>query len=236
VFAVVGQPAFTLKGTDYVRDPEGRIIVGRDNGYPSLDPGMKNYGRTLPKHIIGINPSFGWKGLSLAVTADYRGGHVVFHGIGPDMDFTGSSLRSGRNGRQRFIVPNSVYESGVDAQGKPLYTVNTDVLTANGGYGFYEATATNRGITSNYITSAAAWKVREVALGYELPQSMLRVVRFIKTASVALTARNLITLLPRSNEWTDPEFSSTTGNAQGVNNTNQLPPNRLYGFNVVLSF
>lgn len=231
MYAIVGKPAFMLKATDYVRDPLGRIIVNSTNGYPILDPALKPFGQTLPKYIIGLNPSISWKGLNLSATADYKGGHVVLHTIGSDMDFTGSSLRSGRNSRMRFVVPNSVYDDGT---GK--YIENTNILTANGGYGFYEGTATNRGVMSNYITSAAAWKLREVALGYELPQSLLRGTKFIKGASVTLTGRNLVTLLPDSNEWTDPEFSTTTGNAVGVNNTNQLPPNRLYGFNVVLTF
>jgi hypothetical protein len=230
-FAVVGFPAFMFKLTDYLRDPEGRIIVNRNTGYPSLDPNTKMYGNTMPKTILGINPSVSWKGLTLNVTGDFRGGHQVYHGIGPDMDFTGSSARSGTNGRQRFIVPNSVYDDG---SGK--YVVNTDVLVANGGYGFYEGTNTNRGIQSNYLSSAAAWKIREIALIYTLPNSLLQSTKVIKTASVGLTARNMFTFLPRSNQWTDPEFNTSTGNAVGVNNTNNLPPNRLYGFNVVLGF
>jgi hypothetical protein len=189
------------------------------------------FGTTMPKTILGVNPSFSWKGLTLNATADYRGGHQVYHGIGPDMDFTGSSARSGTNGRQRFIVPNSVYDDGT---GK--FVPNTTVLTANGGYGFYEATNTNRGVQSNYLSSAAAWKIREIALIYELPSSFLRAARFLKTATVSLTGRNLFTFLPESNQWTDPEFNTNTGNALGVNNTNNLPPNRLYGFNVVLGF
>jgi TonB-linked SusC/RagA family outer membrane protein len=233
MFAVVGQPAFELRGTDYARDSLGRIIVNAQSGYPSLDPALVSFGRTLPKYIIGINPTIAWKGLQLSATADYRGGHVVLHGIGPDMDFTGSSMRSGRNGRQRFIVPNSVYLD--PSTGK--YVENTSVLTANGGYGFYEASNTNRGVLSNYVTSAAAWKLRELALSYDLPQSALGFSRgVIKGASVALTGRNLFTWVPSSNEWTDPEFSTTSGNATGINNSNILPPNRLYGFNVVLTF
>ena len=94
----------------------------------------------------------------------------------------------------------------------------------------------NRGVNSNYLTSAAAWKIREVALIYDLPASLLRNTKVIKTATVGLTARNLFTFLPESNQWTDPEFNSYTGNALGVNTTANLPPNRLYGFNVVLSF
>jgi len=230
-YAVVGYPAFMFKMTDYKRDPEGRIIVDRITGYPSVDPTLKMFGNTMPTTLIGINPSFNWRGLTLNITADYRGGHQVYHGIGPDMDFTGSSARTAENGRQRFIVPNSVYDDGT---GK--YVVNTDVLTANGGYGFYEATNTNRGVNSNYLTSAAAWKIREVALIYDMPASILRATKVVKTASIGLTARNLFTFLPESNQWTDPEFNSYTGNALGVNTTNNLPPNRLFGFNIVLGF
>jgi hypothetical protein len=221
-----------FKLTDYKRDPQGRVIVDRVTGYPSLDPDPKMFGHTMPSVILGLNPTFSYKGIGLTVTADYRGGHQVYHGIGPDMDFTGNSARSGTNSRMRFVVPNSVYYD--DASGK--YVENTSILTANGGYGFYEATNTNRGINSNYLTSAAAWKIREVVLSYDLPASLLRKTKFVKTAAIALTGRNLFTFLPESNQWTDPEFNTYTGNALGVNNTNILPPNRLYGFNVVLGF
>jgi TonB-linked SusC/RagA family outer membrane protein len=230
-FVIAGQRAFMFKLTDYKRDPQGRIIVDRVTGYPSLDPNVKMFGNTMPRYLIGLSPTISWRGLTLSATADYRGGHQVYHGIGPDMDFTGSSYRSGTNGRQKFIVPNSVYDDGT---GK--YVVNTDVLTANGGYGFYEATNTNRGIQSNYLTSAAAWKIREIAITYELPVSVLKKTKVIKNATIGVNGRNLFTFLPKSNMWTDPEFSTTTGNALGVNNSSILPPNRLYGFNVVLGF
>ena len=154
----------------------------------------------------------------------------MYHGIGPDMDFTGSSAQSGANGRQRFIVPNSVYFDGTK------FVENTTVLTANGGYGFYEATANNKGINSNYLTSAATWKIREIVISYRFSDNVLRKLKVVKNASIALTARNMFTFLPQSNEWTETEFANTTGNFVGVNNTNQLPPNRLYGFNVVLGF
>ncbi|HSC52633.1 MAG TPA: SusC/RagA family TonB-linked outer membrane protein [Phnomibacter sp.] len=230
-YAIIGYPAFMFKLTDYKRDPQGRIIVDRLTGYPSLEPQLKMFGRTMPKHLIGINPTFSFKGFALIATIDYRGGHQVYHGIGPDMDFTGSSARSGSNGRQRFIVPNSVYDDGT---GKLV--ANTDVLTANGGYGFYESSANNRSINSNYLSSADAWKLRELTLGYTFPATVLKKTKVLKNAMVALTARNLVTLLPESNQWTDPEFSNTTGNALGVNNSSNLPPNRLYGFNIVLGF
>lgn len=230
-FAITGYPAFMFKLTDYNRDTEGRVIVDAKTGYPSQNPTPVMFGRTMPKYIFGVNPSFEYKSFTLTVTADYRAGHQVYHGIGPDMDFTGISGRSGENGRMRFIMPNSVYDDGT---GK--YVPNTDVLVRAGGYGFYEATATNRGINSNYITSAAAWKVREIALTYDVPAAALGKTKFVKGASLGVVARNVFTFLPSTNQWTDPEFANTTGNAGGVNNSSILPPNRLYGFNISLRF
>ena len=229
-YAIKGYPAFMFKLTDYKRDPNGHVIVDATTGYPSLDPTIKLFGQTMPKTIAGINPTFSYKQLSLTATVDYRGGHQVYHGIGPDMDFTGSSTRSGTNGRQRFVVPNSVYWDGTK------YVPNTSILVANGGYGFYENTNINRGVNSNYISSAAAWKIREVAISYDLPAGLVQKTKFIKSVNIGLSARNFFTFLPKSNQWTDPEFANTTGNALGVNNSNQLPPNRLYGFNVSVQF
>jgi len=45
-----------------------------------------------------------------------------------------------------------------------------------------------------------------------------------------------MTWLPKTNQWTDPEFSNTTGNAQGVNDLNNTPPTRIFGANVTLQF
>ncbi len=230
-YIIKGYPAYMFKLTDYKKDDQGRVIVDRKTGYPSLDPTPKLFGRTMPTLIAGVSPTLSYKGLVLTLTADYKGGHQVYHGIGADMDFTGSSARTGSNGRQRFIIANSVYDDGTGH-----YVPNTSIAVMNGGYGFYENTNANRGVNSNYISSAAAWKIREISLNYYLPQRWLSGAKFIKSADVGLNARNFFTFLPKSNQWTDPEFANTTGNAQGVNNSNILPPNRIYGFSVNVQF
>ena len=230
-YIIKGYPAYMFKLTDYKRDDQGRVIVDKNTGYPSLDPALKLFGRTMPNIIAGISPTLSYKNLSLTFTADYKGGHQVYHGIGVDMDFTGNSIRSGSNGRQRFIFPNSVYDDGTGN-----YVPNTTVAVANGGYGFYENSNANRSINSNYVTSAAAWKIREVALSYMVPQQWVAKTKYLKTVGLSLTARNFFTFLPKSNQWTDPEFANTTGNAMGINNSNILPPNRLYGFAIDIQF
>jgi hypothetical protein len=42
--------------------------------------------------------------------------------------------------------------------------------------------------------------------------------------------------VPRSNEYTDPEFSFTTGNAVGINTTGQTPPTRSLGVTFNFTF
>ena len=229
-FAIVDYPAYVFKLTDYLRDPNGRVIVSAVTGLPSLDPVPKIFGRTLPKHILGLNPSISWKSLTLTGTAEYRGGNQVYHGIGPDLDFTGVSKRSATNNRQRFVMPNSVYWDG------SKYVENTNITVLSGGYGFWEQTAYNRSINTNYLTSAAFWKIREIALTWELPAKLTARTKIVKKAVLGFVARNVFTWLPKSNEWTDPEFSNTTGNVQGVNDINNTPPTRIFGGTLTITF
>ena len=230
-FIIKGYSAYTFKLTDYKRDPEGHVIVDANTGYPSLDATPKIFGQTLPKHYLGMTASFSYERFSLNIVADYRAGAQIYNGIGPDMDFTGISYRSGQNARQRFVFPNSVY---VDGSGK--YVTNTNIYTQSGGYGFWESSAYNRSINSNYLCSADFWKIREVALSYNIPVGIFGKHIPIKGATATLTGRNLFTFLPKNNEWTDPEFSNTTGNAQGVNSTFNTPPTRIWGANITLNF
>jgi len=228
-FIIVGQSAYTFKMADYLRDPQGRVIVDANTGYPTIDPVTKQFGRTLPTDIFGASLNVNYKNISLSAVMDYRTGNQIWNGLGPDMDFSGISLRSAQNGRQPFVFPNSVIET---APG--VYTPNTNVYTQSGGYGFWSQSV-NTAANTNYLCSGAFVKLREVALTYNMPSDIFG-KSGIKGASVSITGRNLFTWLPKTNQWTDPEFSNTTGNAQGVNTRNNTPPTRIFGANVTLNF
>ncbi len=228
-FIMVGQSAYTFKMSDYLRDAQGRVIIDANTGYPTIDPVTKKFGRTLPTDIFGASININYKNISLSAVADYRTGNQIWNGLGPDMDFSGISLRSAQNNRQPFIFPNSVIET---APG--VYTPNTNVYTQSGGYGFWSQSV-NTAANTNYLCSGAFVKLREVALTYNMPSNIFG-KSGIKGASVSITGRNLFTWLPKTNQWTDPEFSNTTGNAQGVNTRNNTPPTRIFGANVTLNF
>ncbi|GAC1305793.1 MAG: SusC/RagA family TonB-linked outer membrane protein [Mucilaginibacter sp.] len=228
VFAVVGQPFPVYKGTDLAKDPQGHVIVSAANGLPSVNPTQVNFGRTTPKYILGVNSRVGYNIFSLSGVAEYRGGNIVYNGIGSTLNFAGSSAVSASAGRQSFIYPNSVIQT---APG--VYVPNTSIAVADGNYGFWQSSAYN---TANgpRVSSAAFWKLREVALNFDLTQFVKG--KYIKGLNFALTGRNLALWVPKSNPWGDPEFSNSAGNDIGTNSASQLPGQRLFGADLKVTF
>ncbi|ARK10958.1 SusC/RagA family TonB-linked outer membrane protein [Fibrella sp. ES10-3-2-2] len=245
VYAAVGQNYPALYTTDIVRvqntNPNGpnfdatgqfvgRPVINPSTGYPILDTELKYQGTTQPKHRFGFSNTFGYKGLTLNAVVEYRGGAVIYNAIGNALEFTGAGIRTTYNDRQNFIFPNSVV---ANADGS--FSNNTSVTTRDGNLEFW----TNSGYHnagSSYVTSADFWKLRELALSYDIPASILGFTKFVKTFNVALTGRNLLMLRPKTNVFTDPEYSLDNSNAQGTTDEYQTPPTRFYGFRVSVGF
>jgi outer membrane receptor protein involved in Fe transport len=230
-YAVVGEQFPTIKVTDLQRDPEGHIIVDAETGQPIKDSELQIFGHGNPNHILGLTSNMGWKGLSLSIVADYRTGNVIVNQIGTDLSFTGTSWFSAQNGRQNFVIPNSVIEVS-----DGVFEPNTDVITKTAAQRFWYNGDINQ-VLSTYVTSAAFWKLREVSLNYTLPvQNLFNGA--IKDAQIGIVGRNLLMFRPVTNMWTDPEFNRQggTSNAVGYTDVYQTPPTRVYGFSVKLTF
>ena len=233
-YAIVGQQFPAMKVTDFLRDPQGHIVVDASTGYPVRDPALQQMGHGNPNNIFGITNTFTWKGLNLNIVADYRSGNNIDNYVGNALNFTGTSWFSAQNGRQNFIIPGSVINTGTATN--PVYVPNTNVTTKNNGWTLWSgSTFTNT--QSLYMTSAAFWKLREVSLSYDVPvKNILGGV--IKAAQIGIVGRNLLMWRPKTNVWTDPEFNVEAGasNAVGYTNEYQTPPTRVYGFSVKLTF
>jgi TonB-linked SusC/RagA family outer membrane protein len=228
-YAEVGYAFPVIKTRDWVRDAQGRVIVDAVTGNPSRDPNLKIFGQATPKYILGINSSLVWKDFTFNITVDYRGGHKIFNSIGQYTDFTGISATSASTDRQRFVYPNSVTLDG-DKNSVPNTNITVDDANFNFWPGLY------RSVGSNYITSADAWKLREIAIAYQLPARFFGNGKIIKGCSIVASGRNLLMFRPKSNLWTDPEFSEDTGNGSGRTSTNQAPPSRIFSATVSLTF
>jgi hypothetical protein len=229
-YAVVGQPFPLLRGTDFIRDPAGQVVVGA-TGYPQTSSNLTTFGRTTPKYDLGVTSTWSYKFVSLSAVFEYRGGDVVYNAIGNSLAFTGSSYYSASNGRQRFIYPNSVIQTGPNT-----YVPNTGTSVQDGNYGFWQ-TSQFQSTNSPWVTSGAFWKLRELNLTFNLDK-FIKQTKYMKGLAVALTGRNLFIWTPKENTYTDPEFSDTlpTSSARGFSDINELPGTRVFGGSVKVTF
>ncbi len=226
IIAKVGESYPLIKTSSYLRDPEGRIIVGT-NGDPLKDSNNQVQGKTTPDYIIGINTQFTYKGWTLYAVADYRTGHVFYNSLSDLLSFTGLGQQTVTAGRQPFVFPNSSYSDGAGG-----YIENNNRLTSNGGNAFWNEYNT---VKENYVTDATTLKLREVSLSYDFPSDFTKRIG-IQTMNIGVFGRNLLTFRPKDNIYTDPEFNFTTGNAVGVGTQAQTPPTRQFGLNFNITF
>ncbi len=224
-FAIVGQAYPSIKSRDWVRDADGHVIVDANTGLPSRNPNLVFLGAANPKDIVGITTSFTFKAFTFTATGDYRGGNKIFNSIGQYIDFTGIGSTTAETGRQRFVFPNSV----TIQNGKSV--PNTNIMVDDANFNFWPGLY--RSVGSNYVIDAAVWKVRELSLGYQLPRNL---IPHVNNATITLSARNLLMFRPKTNVWTDPEFSEDTSNAVGRTSTAQIPPSRIYGATLSVTF
>jgi TonB-linked SusC/RagA family outer membrane protein len=234
VYATPGQPYPYLKVSDFVRDSAtGSIVVDANTGFPSKAGTLSAFGTTVAPTKLGLTTSFTWKGLTLSAVADAQFGGVIYNSIGGSLEFTGIDAYSAQTGRQPFVIPNSVINQG----GK--YVPNTSVVTntasTSGEWRFWANTW--RSVAAPFVSSSDYWKIREIALTYQLPKTLINRLKVVQAASISLSGRNLFMFRPKDNFWTDPEFSTAgTGNAVGTTDYYQLPPTRIYGATLNVTF
>ena len=82
------------------------------------------------------------------------------------MEFTGRSMECVSANRQDFVIPNSVIETSPG-----VYVENTNIPVSGGRQSYWTDVYYN--VKENYVRDATAFKIRELALNYTLPSSIL---------------------------------------------------------------
>ena len=233
IFATVGEAFPLIKGTGYQRDPNGRVLIDPSTGNPLKTAEFINLGVANPDYVLGLSTSLTYKGFRLAGVFDYRTGGQFWAGTKDWLSWSGHLVESAENGRRGFIFPNSAIETSPG-----VYAANTNVVTGGTTYANYLDYFSNeyRDVSENFVLDATAFKVRELSLSYSLNQKALDAIGF-SSVRVGVNARNPFVVLPKENRgYADPEFSNTTGNAQGLSVSGQYPATRSYGLSVNLTF
>ncbi|AFK03776.1 TonB-dependent receptor plug [Emticicia oligotrophica DSM 17448] len=221
-------PMLKTDGYQYAPDGSGYVLVNGTTGYPLRNTTLTSRGGTLPRHIIGLGSKLAYGSFAFNFNFEYRGGNVMFSDLGRQMTFTGSG--GWTSDRLPHIYPNSAI---LNADGKTV-TPNTTVNVREAEYALW--VDNYRLISENFVSPGWFIKLRDINFSYSIPEKLLAKTKVFSTASIAIYGRNLLTIVDKKNYYTDPEFSYTTGNGLGINNTTQTPPVRQYGVNLNLSF
>jgi TonB-linked SusC/RagA family outer membrane protein len=227
---ILGQRFPVLKSTGYyyATDGSGARRVSPTTGYPIQNTALTERGSTLPRHMVGLGSSFTYSAFRLSFNFEYRGGNVIYSDLGRQMTFTGSGAWT--SNRTEQIYPNSYYidpTSGADVKNNSVYVREPEYALWVNNY---------RLIAENFVTPGWFIKLRDLNLSYTIPASLVKKSKIFSGANVALYGRNLFTIVDNKNQFTDPEFSYTSGNGLGISNTLQTPPVRQFGFNVNFVF
>jgi hypothetical protein len=227
---ILGQrfPVLKTTGYYYATDGSGARRVSPTTGYPVQNTALTERGSTLPRHMVGLGSSFTYSDFRLSFNFEYRGGNVIYSDLGRQMTFTGSGAWT--SNRTEHIYPNSYYidpTTGADVKNNSVYVREPEYALWVNNY---------RQIAENFVTPGWFIKLRDLNLSYNLPASWVKKSKIFSGANVALYGRNLFTIVDNKNQFTDPEFSYTSGNGLGISNTLQTPPVRQYGFNVNFVF
>jgi TonB-linked SusC/RagA family outer membrane protein len=252
ILASIGQPYGSIFGTAYERNAAGDIIVNAD-GTPAISASKKILGKYTPDWLGGITNSFTYKRINLSVLVDAHVGGKIYSGTNATGIYTGvlaSTLpgRGAENGGLSYYYPGNdntakaipITTGGAAPGGATIYddgmvfkgvlangTANTTIIPASQ---YYKAT-TNADETTVY--NATYVKLREIKLGYTLPQQWIKSVG-LQSATISVVGRNLL-IIHKEVPNIDPETAFNTGNGQGLEDLT-LPGVRNIGFNLNLKF
>lgn len=212
--------------SDYKRDPEGRVVVDATTGDPIIAAENTKLGPLVPSYQMGVSTQVQFKGISLAAQFDWRMGGWLYSEIVPAMYAAGTDPRTAEFNRQPFVYPNSVIET---APGH--FEENSSKLTSGGGRAFWSKQGE---VQINTAAPSDFFKLRELNIGYTLPQSLLSRQGFVKEVNIGFVATNLFIIRHKDNKYGDPEY--LYNNTDGYLSFRQVPPYRTFGFSVNARF
>jgi hypothetical protein len=211
--ARVGEPYGSIVGYAFMRDSaSGQVVLGED-GVPLRALTTSVLGNIQPKWTGGLLNTFRYKNFDFSTQIDARIGGQLFSATNAWGKYAGILALTEK--RDAPIVT-----TGVDEDGKPV-TLEATPEDYWHGLGY------NSGDEDN-VYDASFVKLREVRIGWAVPQSLLRGMSGYRL-NVALVGRNLLTHSNAPN--IDPETAFSAGNQQGQE-FGQLPATRSLGFQV----
>ena len=257
-----GKPYGVLRGSRQMRDADGNLMVNAANGYTIVESDAY-LGNVNPDFIGSFRSSFRIKNFDFSFMMDFKAGGKFFSQsalngakqgnwlptLGNRDDYTFSYSVLGEDDLERRGInknePQLSYTDNSRVMGSIFEGVLYNFDPTTGAYirkgnnnwylqpQQYWTNATSY-LMDWFIYDASYIKLREVTVGYNLPSTYLNKTP-IKSARLAIVGRNLATLLKNTPNGIDPQATSSTGNAQGIEAGFTLPT-AYYGVDLKITF
>lgn len=205
-----------IYGNAFKRDAQGKVETD-EKGLPVIINDRQQYlGNSNPDCTIGWSNTFRFYDFNVSFLIDARIGGDV-------MSFT-----------QGFMDARGVSAHAGDAMDRGYIEVGGTRFEEKQIPGFFARVGDKDGCTEYYMYDATNIRLRELSVGYDLPQKHLQKIGFIKGLNLSLIARNLFFFY--KDAPFDPDATMSVGNSnQGVD-VFGMPTTRSIGFNVKFTF
>lgn len=200
---------------DYEINSDGYVVPAGSQGTAAempikkLNPdGTPWYGRIgngTPDFIMGITNTVTWKNFQFYLLLDWKQGGSVYNGKDQRLAFNNVSAKQDMTHVPDHLKKVSAY--------------------VGSNAGFYDANNGN----AYWVEDGTYLKVREVALGYSIPNRLVK--GFAKGITARVIGRNLLTFTNYTGY--DPEVGSIRFPVDGISAN---PLNRSYAFSLTLNF
>lgn len=231
----VGNPITTMTGRGYLRNKDGRIVVGGNSGIPVVDEKWSVVGDRQPKLSLGLQTSFSYKSFRLSASFSGRMGASVVNATKRDMLSTGSSWESVQ---MRESTTPVIFHGVLNDDLKDTDHPHENTIAVY--YNKYNGTVYQGCDADWFETGVNFLRLNELRFSYNVPQKWLQNVtnKFISAANVWVKGTDLFT-------WTNYSGIDAVGNANSASLGGSggagidcwgLPSPRGYAFGVSLTF
>jgi TonB-linked SusC/RagA family outer membrane protein len=234
-FHFVGKQWGMLVGGGYARNDAGLPLI-TTNGFSGgqgwfVADANKEWGSVVPKITGGMQHFLSYKNFSLAVSADYQVGGRFFSLSEQWGQFSGLlEETAGLNDKGKPVRDPVSAGGGVRVQGVSAVDKTTPVDVYVDAYDYFHQFYYQR-VSEPFIHSLTFVKVREMALGYQIPLSKLGGFgKSIQAANISIVARNPFILYRETKNFDPSEISGVNGE------DGQLPGSRSLGVNLKFTF
>jgi len=228
----VGQSLGTLAGFTFEKNKNGELLISPTTGLPLQN--ITDYvpiGDRQPDFKVGLINSFTYGNFALSFNLDFRKGGDVFNANEMMMTINGTSLRTLDREQPRVI--KGVLKDGFENSDHP--TVNTIAITPYFRNNYYNGSFAE----ADYIENVNWMRMRDITLGYQLSDKILKRQKVFQSASIYVTATDVFIVTNYSG--LDPNVnvlnsSNTKGYGGAGIDYGAIPAPRAINFGVKLGF